>query len=102
MALTNTNRWANLLEAENSVGNVLPFNHPFLQSGFMFVGEVLCLFAFFISVHFSVSSMMYILPIPVTYLGSVAKPWRTCPHGEKKCYIGNPFTIPINELTDGC
>ena len=52
----NNPRWANLLEAENSVGEVVPFNHPFLQSGFMFVGEVLCLFAFFISVHFSVRS----------------------------------------------
>jgi len=49
-------RWANKLDAENRAGEEKPFNHPFLQSGFMFVGEVLCLFAFFITVHYSVKS----------------------------------------------
>jgi hypothetical protein len=48
------NRWANKIESENREGNVTAFNHPFLQSGFMFVGEFMCLIAFFISLHWTV------------------------------------------------
>lgn len=45
-------RWADKLESENSVGDVQPFNHPFLQACTMFIGESLCLLVFTIS-HFA-------------------------------------------------
>lgn len=42
-------RWADKLESKNSVGEVKPFNHPFLQACTMFIGESLCMIVFFIT-----------------------------------------------------
>nr|CAH0098970.1 unnamed protein product [Daphnia galeata] len=49
---TLSTKWADKLESENSVGDVQPFNHPFLQACTMFIGESLCLLVFTIS-HFA-------------------------------------------------
>ena len=40
-------RWADQLKSINSVGELVHFNHPFLQATSMFVGEFSCMYAFF-------------------------------------------------------
>ncbi|CAL4080975.1 unnamed protein product [Meganyctiphanes norvegica] len=35
-------KWADMMKAENSVGEEEEFNHPFLQADFMFIGEMMC------------------------------------------------------------
>ena len=42
-------RWANTIYSRNMIGQCVQFNHPFLQSFGMFLGECLCLVAFYIS-----------------------------------------------------
>lgn len=39
-------RWADKIESKGSDGKVRLFNHPFVQSCFMFFGEFLCLLTF--------------------------------------------------------
>lgn len=39
-------RWADKLEAKGSNGVVRNFNHPFVQSVAMFIGEMMCLLTF--------------------------------------------------------
>lgn len=39
-------RWADRLESKGSNGQSRPFNHPFVQSLAMFIGEMTCLIAF--------------------------------------------------------
>jgi len=46
---TLSTKWADQLSANNSVGELKPFNHPFLQACTMFIGEFLCLLVFTIS-----------------------------------------------------
>jgi len=46
---TLSTKWADQLSAKNSVGELKPFNHPFLQACTMFIGEFLCLVVFTIS-----------------------------------------------------
>jgi len=46
---TLSTKWADQLCAENSVGDLKPFNHPFLQACTMFIGECLCLVVFTIT-----------------------------------------------------
>eukprot|EP00096_Caligus_rogercresseyi_P014440 TRINITY_DN6960_c0_g1_i2.p1 TRINITY_DN6960_c0_g1~~TRINITY_DN6960_c0_g1_i2.p1 ORF type:complete len:423 (+),score=100.03 TRINITY_DN6960_c0_g1_i2:169-1437(+) len=40
-------KWANEIKAVNSVGVSTEFNHPFLQAVTMFLGEMLCMVAYF-------------------------------------------------------
>lgn len=40
------NRWADITESPGKSGKPRPFNHPFLQSLAMFIGEFTCLLAF--------------------------------------------------------
>ena len=47
------NRWANYLYSENSIGAEVEFNHPYLQADAMFVGEFLCMGAYYVSLLFS-------------------------------------------------
>lgn len=43
---TLSTKWADRLKAVGSDGILRPFDHPFVQSCFMFLGEILCLLAF--------------------------------------------------------
>ena len=43
-----------MIESENSEGEVVRFNHPFLQASFMFLGESLCMVVFLITLGFKV------------------------------------------------
>ncbi|XP_063704025.1 solute carrier family 35 member F6 [Culicoides brevitarsis] len=43
---TLSTKWADKIESKGSDGVVRPFNHPFVQSSFMFFGEFLCLLTF--------------------------------------------------------
>ena len=40
-------KWANLLKGDGGDGVMTTFKHPFLQSWGMFLGETLCLIAFY-------------------------------------------------------
>jgi len=42
-------KWANTIPARNMIGECVPFNHPFLQSVVMFLGEFMCVGAFYVS-----------------------------------------------------
>ncbi|XP_043235270.1 solute carrier family 35 member F6-like isoform X1 [Amphibalanus amphitrite] len=44
---TLSTKWADQLKSINSVGELVHFNHPFLQATSMFVGEFSCMYAFF-------------------------------------------------------
>ncbi len=55
----NNHRWANKIEAVNSNDTNVLFNHPYLQSSFMFLGEVLCLIAFFITLAVTVGCVSF-------------------------------------------
>jgi len=46
-------KWANYLYSENSIGAEVEFNHPYLQADAMFVGEFLCMGAYYVSLLFS-------------------------------------------------
>lgn len=41
-------KYADKLQSENTVGKVTYFNHPFLQACGMFLGEMLCMVAFYV------------------------------------------------------
>ena len=41
-----TLKWADVISSRNKIGNVVPFSHPFLQTEFMFFGEMICLIPF--------------------------------------------------------
>ena len=41
-------KWSNETPSENSINEVMRFSHPFLQSTFMFLGELFCLGIYFI------------------------------------------------------
>ena len=41
-------RYADKLKSENTAGDIVPFNHPFLQACGMFLGEMLCMVAFYV------------------------------------------------------
>ena len=41
-------KWADQLPSINSIGENAIFSHPFLQSTFMFLGEVFCIVLFYI------------------------------------------------------
>ncbi|XP_077302563.1 transport and golgi organization 9 [Arctopsyche grandis] len=43
---TLSTKWADMLDSEGSDGQIRPFQHPFLQSSFMFLGEMMCLVVF--------------------------------------------------------
>merc|ERR1712226_18940 len=43
---------ADMIESENSNGTVVEFNHPFLQAGFMFLGESLCMVVFLLTIAY--------------------------------------------------
>ena len=47
-------RKADMIESENSEGEIVRFNHPFLQASFMFLGESLCMVVFLITLGFKV------------------------------------------------
>lgn len=49
---TLSTKWADQLESLNSVGEVVHFNHPFLQAASMFVGEFSCMYAFFVFYYY--------------------------------------------------
>ena len=40
-------KWQSQLLSKNSVGAMAPFSHPFLQSTFMFLGQMFCLGVFY-------------------------------------------------------
>jgi len=42
-------KWADKMESKASDGTIQPFNHPFLQACGMFLGEMLCMIAFWVS-----------------------------------------------------
>jgi len=42
-------KWADRMTSESSDGTVQPFNHPFLQACGMFLGEMMCMVAFWVS-----------------------------------------------------
>jgi len=41
-------KYADKLKSENTAGQIVPFNHPFLQACGMFLGEMLCMVAFYV------------------------------------------------------
>jgi len=41
-------KYADKLSAENTIGENVPFNHPFLQACGMFLGEMMCMVAFYV------------------------------------------------------
>ena len=41
-------KWADQLPSLNSIGKNVPFSHPFLQSTFMFLGELFCIALFYV------------------------------------------------------
>jgi len=41
-------KWADTMKSESVDGTIQPFNHPFLQATGMFLGEMLCMVAFWI------------------------------------------------------
>jgi len=41
-------KYADKLKSENTAGDIVPFNHPFLQACGMFLGEMLCMVAFYV------------------------------------------------------
>ena len=41
-------RYADKLKSENTAGDVTYFNHPFLQACGMFLGEMMCMLAFYV------------------------------------------------------
>ena len=41
-------KWADQLPSLNSIGENAPFSHPFLQSTFMFLGELFCIALFYV------------------------------------------------------
>jgi len=43
---------ADLIESENSDGEVVVFNHPFLQATFMFLGESLCMIVYLLTIAY--------------------------------------------------
>ena len=43
-----------MIESENSEGEIVVFNHPFLQATFMFLGESLCMVAYLLTVAYKV------------------------------------------------
>jgi len=43
-------KWANLLKGDGGDGVMTTFKHPFLQSWGMFLGETLCLLAFYVMI----------------------------------------------------
>ncbi|KAK3885338.1 hypothetical protein Pcinc_010441 [Petrolisthes cinctipes] len=45
---TISTKWADEMEAENSAGDSVQFNHPYFQTEGMFVGEILCMIAFYV------------------------------------------------------
>jgi len=49
-------KWANLIPSRNTIGECVPFNHPFLQSCGMFLGEFLCMGAFYVTLCWSARS----------------------------------------------
>lgn len=51
---TLTTKWADKLEAAGIDGIVRPFDHPFLQSSTMFLGEVYCLLVFKIALFIQI------------------------------------------------
>jgi hypothetical protein len=55
----NNHRWANKIKSVNSNDTEVLFNHPYLQSSFMFLGEVLCLIAFFITLAVTVGCVSF-------------------------------------------
>jgi len=50
-------KWANVLPSRNMIDQCVPFNHPFLQSCGMFLGEFLCMGAFYVTLCWSARSM---------------------------------------------
>ena len=40
-------KWQSKLLSKNSVGVLAPYSHPFLQSAFMFLGQMFCLGSFY-------------------------------------------------------
>ena len=44
--ITITLKWSDELLSRNSIGEMVPFSHPFLQSTFMFLGELFCIVVF--------------------------------------------------------
>ena len=51
-----TLKWADVISSRNKIGYVVPFSHPFLQTEFMFVGELICLIPFWFQ-HFWTKSV---------------------------------------------
>ncbi|XP_045116799.1 solute carrier family 35 member F6-like isoform X2 [Portunus trituberculatus] len=45
---TLSTKWADEIDAENSAGEVTKFVHPYFQTEGMFIGEILCMLAFYI------------------------------------------------------
>lgn len=41
-------KWADQLSSLNSIGENTMFSHPFLQTTFMFLGEVFCIVLFYV------------------------------------------------------
>ena len=41
-------RWADTMESESTDGQLRHFRHPFLQACGMFLGEMMCMVAFYI------------------------------------------------------
>jgi len=41
-------KWADTMTSENTAGKLQPFRHPFLQACGMFLGEMMCMVAFYI------------------------------------------------------
>ncbi|CAL4123011.1 unnamed protein product [Meganyctiphanes norvegica] len=46
---TLSTKWADTMQSNNSKGDMHSFNHPFFQADGMFIGEMLCMVAFYIA-----------------------------------------------------